>query len=82
MSEVQVEISGGIATITFNRPDSLNAITPDGSFQFFQVHNTNLTSDWNAGYNAFAEALRDIDKRDDVKLTIWQGIFMTFAMCL
>ncbi|KIM87001.1 hypothetical protein PILCRDRAFT_4240 [Piloderma croceum F 1598] len=54
MSEVQVEISGGIATMTFNRPHSLNAITPDG-------------------YNAFAEALRDIDKRDDVIVTIWQA---------
>jgi 1,4-dihydroxy-2-naphthoyl-CoA synthase len=34
MSEVQVEISEGIATMTFNRPHSLNAITPDGLFSF------------------------------------------------
>ncbi|KAK7693612.1 hypothetical protein QCA50_003181 [Cerrena zonata] len=53
-STVEVEISQGIATITFNRPRSLNAITT-------------------ADYNAFAEALREIDKRDDVIATIWQA---------
>lgn len=24
-------------------------------------------------YNAFANALRDIDRRDDVLVTVWQG---------
>jgi hypothetical protein len=26
-------------------------------------------------YSAFAAALRDIDKRDDVLVTVWQGIY-------
>ena len=31
MSKVIVEISEGVATITFNRPESLNAIEREGS---------------------------------------------------
>ncbi|CAL1704861.1 unnamed protein product [Somion occarium] len=54
MSTVQVEVSEGIATITFNNPKTLNAITTDD-------------------YNAFGEALRAIDKRDDVVATVWQA---------
>lgn len=30
---VNVEISQGIATITFNRPKTLNAITPEGAYR-------------------------------------------------
>ncbi|KAK0459679.1 ClpP/crotonase-like domain-containing protein [Desarmillaria tabescens] len=54
MSEVVVEISQGIATVTLNRPKSLNAITVED-------------------YEAFANALRDIDLRDDVLVTVWQA---------
>ncbi|KAF8921353.1 ClpP/crotonase-like domain-containing protein [Mucidula mucida] len=54
MSEVIVDVSEGIATITFNRPRTLNAITQ-------------------ADYNAFANALREIDKRPDVVVTVWQA---------
>ncbi|EPQ58167.1 ClpP/crotonase [Gloeophyllum trabeum ATCC 11539] len=54
MSTITVNISQGIATITLNRPQSLNAIT-------------------SADYAFFAEALRDIDKREDVYVTIWQA---------
>ncbi|KZP24844.1 ClpP/crotonase [Athelia psychrophila] len=54
MSEIDVQISDRIATITFNRPHALNAITADG-------------------YDKFAEALREIDKRDDVLITVWQA---------
>ncbi|PIL23897.1 hypothetical protein GSI_13648 [Ganoderma sinense ZZ0214-1] len=54
MSKVTVEISQGIATIAFNRSESLNAIE-------------------RADYDAFAEALRAIDKRPDVLATIWQA---------
>ncbi|KAK0228493.1 ClpP/crotonase-like domain-containing protein [Armillaria fumosa] len=54
MSEVIVEISQGIATVTLNRPKGLNAITVED-------------------YEAFANALRDIDRRDDVLVTIWQA---------
>ncbi|PBK78101.1 ClpP/crotonase [Armillaria solidipes] len=54
MSEVIVEISQGIATVTLNRPKSLNAITVED-------------------YEAFANALRDIDRRDDVLVTVWQA---------
>ncbi|KAK0503213.1 ClpP/crotonase-like domain-containing protein [Armillaria luteobubalina] len=54
MSEVIVEISQGIATVTLNRPKSLNAITVED-------------------YEVFANALRDIDRRGDVLVTVWQA---------
>ncbi|KAE9400784.1 ClpP/crotonase [Gymnopus androsaceus JB14] len=54
MSTLSVNIASGIATITFNRPKSYNAITVED-------------------YDAFANALRDIDKRDDVLVTVWQA---------
>lgn len=60
MSKVTVEISQGIATITFNRPESLNAIE-------------------RADYDAFAEALRAIDKRQDVLATVWQATGKWFS---
>jgi Delta3-Delta2-enoyl-CoA isomerase len=50
MAGVQVNIADGIATITFDRPQALNAITADD-------------------YEAFAEALFDIDKRPDVSVS-------------
>ncbi|KAI0646951.1 ClpP/crotonase [Trametes meyenii] len=54
MSNVSVEVSQGIATITFNAPKTLNAIT-------------------RADYDAFASALRQVDARRDVLVTIWQA---------
>ncbi|KAH9894855.1 ClpP/crotonase [Cubamyces lactineus] len=53
-SNVTVEVSERIATITFNSPKTLNAITP-------------------ADYDAFTNALRAVDARDDVLVTIWQA---------
>jgi len=53
-SAVSVEVSGPIATITFNRPDSLNAITAED-------------------YEAFANALRNIDKNPAIAVTVWQA---------
>ncbi|EIN07424.1 ClpP/crotonase [Punctularia strigosozonata HHB-11173 SS5] len=54
MSTIRVDVQDRIATITLNRPASLNAITRDD-------------------YDAFAVALRDIDQRQDVLVTVWQG---------
>jgi len=54
MSTVKVDIADGIATITFDRPPSLNAITAED-------------------YDAFSEALFEIDKRSDVLATVWQA---------
>ncbi|KIM43723.1 hypothetical protein M413DRAFT_18110 [Hebeloma cylindrosporum] len=54
MPSVTVDISEGIATITLNRPRTLNAITVED-------------------YDAFANALRMINKRDDVLVTVWQA---------
>ena len=73
---VNVEISEGIATITLNRPDTLNAIMIEGSQPFRPTHKqcTN-TITLRADYDAFAEALYAIDKRTDVYVTIWQGWF-------
>jgi len=53
-STLTVEISDHIATITLNRPKSLNALTPED-------------------YDAFANALRDIDRNEDVLVTVWQA---------
>ncbi|TFK42626.1 ClpP/crotonase-like domain-containing protein [Crucibulum laeve] len=54
MSAITIDIAEGIATITLNRPKSLNAITA-------------------SDYDAFATALREINKRDDVLVTVWQA---------
>ena len=38
MSQIKVDISDGIATITLDRPRSLNALTPQGLVVFFFSH--------------------------------------------
>ncbi|KAF8192986.1 ClpP/crotonase-like domain-containing protein [Pholiota molesta] len=53
-STVTVDISDRIATITLNRPKTLNAVTAED-------------------YDAFANALREIDEREDVLITVWQA---------
>lgn len=37
MSKVIVDVSQGMATITFNRPDTLNAITAEGQLQYNEL---------------------------------------------
>jgi peroxisomal 3,2-trans-enoyl-CoA isomerase len=71
-STVSVEISGPIATITFNRPHSLNAITAEGIllYRYYPTHPHRIIF---LDYNAFANALRNIDKNPVVTVTIWQG---------
>ncbi|KAJ7774774.1 ClpP/crotonase-like domain-containing protein [Mycena metata] len=54
MSTVTVDIADSIATITLQRPATLNALTADD-------------------YTAFANALRAIDEREDVLVTVWQA---------
>ncbi|KLO07970.1 ClpP/crotonase [Schizopora paradoxa] len=53
-SDIQVEVSENIATISFRRPTKLNAIRAED-------------------YDALAESLRAIDKRDDVLITVLQA---------
>ncbi|KAI6005982.1 ClpP/crotonase-like domain-containing protein [Pisolithus albus] len=53
-SEITVEVLQGIATITLNEPQRLNALSPED-------------------YDDFANSLREIDRRDDVVVTIWQA---------
>ncbi|KAJ7632570.1 ClpP/crotonase-like domain-containing protein [Roridomyces roridus] len=64
-STVEVAVADGIATITLRRPAKLNAITVEGK----EI----------CDYTAFANALRDLDKRDDVLVTVWQGISYFFG---
>ncbi|KAH7916039.1 ClpP crotonase [Hygrophoropsis aurantiaca] len=54
MSKISVSVSQGIATITLNEPQKLNALGPED-------------------YDCFANSLREIDKRDDVVVTVWQA---------
>ncbi|PFH54396.1 hypothetical protein AMATHDRAFT_135442 [Amanita thiersii Skay4041] len=74
MSTVRVDILEGIATITLDRPKSLNALTRQGknsaNYCIFLVL---------LNYDAFATALRDIDKRDDVVVTVWQAMGSWFC---
>lgn len=73
-STVSVEISGPIATITFNRPRSLNAITAEGIL-LYQYHlmahpyRVRISLD----YDAFVNALRNIDTNPAIAVTVWQG---------
>ncbi|KAJ7470715.1 ClpP/crotonase-like domain-containing protein [Mycena latifolia] len=53
-STVTVDVADSIATITLQRPATLNAITSED-------------------YTAFANALRAINERDDVLVTVWQA---------
>ncbi|PPR04519.1 hypothetical protein CVT26_002387, partial [Gymnopilus dilepis] len=53
-STLSIHISDHIATITLDRPKSLNALTPED-------------------YDAFANALREIDQNEDVLVTVWQA---------
>ena len=71
-STVAVEISGSIATITFNHPRSFNAFKAEGNLLYQYIlaaypHHASLD------YEAFANALRSIDKNPAVAVTIWQG---------
>lgn len=71
-STVSVEISGPIATITFNRPHSLNAFRAEGNLLYRYIlmsYPYRVFPD----YGAFADALRRIDKNPTVAVTIWQG---------
>lgn len=80
-----MDISQGIATVTLNRPRSLNAITAQGSLISGQSTQTDRI-DVDSDYDAFAKALREIDKRDDVLVTVWQGMsrntFLTLGLIL
>ncbi|KAJ6596841.1 ClpP/crotonase-like domain-containing protein [Mycena vulgaris] len=51
---VDIDAKSGVATITLQRPATLNALTAED-------------------YTAFANALRAIDQREDVLVTVWQA---------
>lgn len=74
MSAVAVHVAEPIATITLNRPDSYNALTPQGepnACTSAPHHDSSGT--FSQDYEDFAEALRTIDKRQDVLVTVWQA---------
>ena len=73
MPMVSVDISQGIATITFNNPRILNAIEREGDQKCLFSFVVRPERPFRLDYNAFANALREIDKRSDVLVTIWQG---------
>ena len=68
--------SDGIATITFDRPATLNSITAEGKRNLtllWHVHDSLTSTPAPADYNDFANALRDIDARPDILATIWRA---------
>ncbi|KAJ7452475.1 ClpP/crotonase-like domain-containing protein [Mycena galericulata] len=67
MASVSVSIADSIATITLRRPATLNAITAEGNCM------TPMPNCLALDYTAFANALRALDKRDDVLVTVWQA---------
>ncbi|KAF9792343.1 ClpP/crotonase [Thelephora terrestris] len=72
-STVSVEFSGPIATITFNRPESLNAITAEGLVLSLSVTSLFVLTVYLLDYEAFANALRNIDKNPAIIATVWQA---------
>jgi peroxisomal 3,2-trans-enoyl-CoA isomerase len=83
MSTVSVHVSEGIATITLNRPKALNSITSEGlHYLHVTIHGTTFTHpqanrDIALDYDAFANALREIDARKEVLVTVWQGLSLS-----
>ena len=75
MSTVSVHVSEGIATITLNRPKALNSITSEGLHIHVTIYISTLTLCLD--YDAFANALREIDTRREVLVTVWQGVSPT-----
>ena len=77
MSTVSVHVSEGIATITFNRPKSLNSITIEGMLLHVTINNYYFSTVIRRrvlDYDAFANALREIDTKEEVLVTVWQGV--------
>ena len=75
MGSLSIDTSQGIATVTFNRPKTLNAITAEGTIRLpfdgaLRLIFCNILLD----YDAFGEALRAIDKRKDIVITVLQGM--------
>ena len=74
MSTVSIHISERIATITLNRPKSLNSISTEGSHLVtLAIDFSDFTLSLTLDYDAFANALREIDAREEVLVTVWQG---------
>ncbi|KAG9318441.1 ClpP crotonase [Chiua virens] len=71
-SKILVSVSQGIATITLNEPQRLNALSAEGVCAIpvaCKCWGAQETSD----YDCFANTLREIDQRDDVVATVWQA---------
>ena len=78
MSTVSVHVSESIATITLDRPRTLNSITAEGKLYSSSATRDNyFHSITTLDYDAFANALREIDAREEVLVTVWQGVFST-----
>jgi len=71
-SNISVEVTQGIATITLNEPHRLNALRSEGLCCTWTTFLW-LNSYSRADYTEFANTLRAIDKREDVIATVWQG---------
>ena len=76
MTGISFEVSDRIATITLNRPATLNALTAQGiialkSASTGQMIERNSIQD----YDDIGEVLREADQREDVLVTLVQGAF-------
>ena len=75
MSTVTLNISEGIATITLNRPSTLNALRPEGALQTEVIDWKRMHQNF-IDYEDLANTLREVDSLDDVFVTIWQGALL------
>ena len=75
-STITLDISDRIATLTLNRPDSLNSLTAAGVCGTWTIRSA-LNGDYLmvTDYAYLSDTLREIDANEEVLVTILQGDF-------
>lgn len=73
MSTITLDIADRIATITLNRPKTLNALTKDGKYLAAAYGGLVVLTGLNIDYDFLANTLRKVDKEEEVLVTVIQG---------